>query len=270
MIRRARYLKNSTYEVFILALSVLSLFNLLLGLFIQSEVVDSVLFLINLLLSLIFLIDFVYRFTTTSARWDYFLRDFGWADLLASLPLAPAKLFRIFRLSRTAYAIRQYGRENLLRDLNQYRATSALLSVLFLIILVLEFGAMGEALVEAGDPSANIKLGSDAIWYVFVTIATVGYGDRYPVTVPGRLIGMLIMILGVGLFGVFTGFLANLFLTPRERSQPSSAPVPDPSDPRAKLAELRTFLAEQESAHAALRAKLAEMEALLDEQRRSP
>src|SRR5262249_35099109 len=156
---------------------------------------------------------------TAPSRWDYFWRHFGWADLLSSLPLAVAKLFRIFRLLIAIRLIRRYGARNLRRDLLRDRASNALLIVLFLIILVLEFGAMGEAWAEAGDPNANIKLGSDAIWYVYVTIATVGYGDRYPVTFPGRLIGMLIIFAGVGLFGVLTGFLANFFLRPRVREE---------------------------------------------------
>ena len=53
---------------------------------------------------------------------------------------------------------------------------------------------------------------------MIVTITTVGYGDKYPVTNPGRIVGVLIMVVGVGLFGVLTGFLANVFLAPRTRS----------------------------------------------------
>jgi voltage-gated potassium channel len=47
----------------------------------------------------------------------------------------------------------------------------------------------------------------------------VGYGDKYPVTNPGRIVGVLIMIVGVGLFGVLTGFLANTFLAPAGEKQ---------------------------------------------------
>jgi voltage-gated potassium channel len=50
---------------------------------------------------------------------------------------------------------------------------------------------------------------------VIVTISTVGYGDRYPVTAEGRIIGVIIIIVGVGIFGTFTGYLANAFLAPR-------------------------------------------------------
>jgi voltage-gated potassium channel Kch len=70
---------------------------------------------------------------------------------------------------------------------------------------------------------------NDAIWYTYVTITTVGYGDRYPVTQTGRVLGLIIMTAGVGLFGTFTGYLANIFLAPprkkkEEQAQPASGP----------------------------------------------
>jgi voltage-gated potassium channel len=67
-------------------------------------------------------------------------------------------------------------------------------------------------IAERHSPDANILTASDAIWWVFVSITTVGYGDRFPVTDQGRLIGVVTLTVGVGLFGVVTGFLANLFL----------------------------------------------------------
>ncbi len=109
------------------------------------------------------------------------------------------------------------------------RAAGGLLSVLFVALLVMEFGALAMLAVERGAPGANIKTAQDAIWYVLVTISTVGYGDQYPVTDMGRLVGSLIIVVGVGVFGTLTGFLANAFLTPSEAVAavaPSSAPEP--------------------------------------------
>jgi voltage-gated potassium channel len=111
--------------------------------------------------------------------------------------------------------IRQYGAQNLVREFVGHRGGSALLTLFFFIILVMEFGAMGMLTVEKRSPNANIKNASDALWYMYVTITTVGYGDRYPVTNAGRLIGVVVLTLGVGLFGTLTGFLANAFLAPQ-------------------------------------------------------
>ena len=84
---------------------------------------------------------------------------------------------------------------------------------------MLQFGSLGILRFEQYAPEGNIKTASDALWYVIVTISTVGYGDRFPTTNAGRLLGSLIIVVGVGIFGTFTGYLANLFLSPR-RSEP--------------------------------------------------
>ncbi len=97
-----------------------------------------------------------------------------------------------------------------------------------------------------------------------MTITTVGYGDRYPVTNAGRLVAMLVMIAGVGLFGTLSGFLANQFLTPpAPRSQDASAEELASNDPKARIAELKRMLEAQEEATATLRAKFDEIETLL-------
>jgi voltage-gated potassium channel len=75
------------------------------------------------------------------------------------------------------------------------------------------FGSIAILQVEH-DPNSNIKTAEDAIWWAFVTITTVGYGDKYPVTTEGRIIAGFLMITGVGLFGTFTGFIASWFLEP--------------------------------------------------------
>jgi voltage-gated potassium channel len=85
-------------------------------------------------------------------------------------------------------------------------AGSALFTLLFLIFLVLEFGGLAILTAERQSPDANIKSASDALWYTFVTITTVGYGDQYPVTPAGRLMGVAVMMAGVGLFERSPGF----------------------------------------------------------------
>jgi voltage-gated potassium channel len=57
------------------------------------------------------------------------------------------------------------------------------------------------------------------VWWSLVTITTVGYGDRYPTSHGGRLIGMITMLVGIGLFGVLTSVLATKFLEPKKEAQ---------------------------------------------------
>lgn len=59
---------------------------------------------------------------------------------------------------------------------------------------------------------ANIKTAGDALWWAASTVTTAGYGDKYPVTPEGRIIGVILMTAGVGFFGTLTAYIASLFL----------------------------------------------------------
>jgi voltage-gated potassium channel len=188
-----------------------------------------VLYLMNGILSLILFFDFCSRLWTATSRSDYFFRGFGWADLFASLPLPQLKVLRLFRLARVYRLLQQYGARNIGRSLLRERAGSALLSLLFVAILVLQFGSLWMLRIESTSTDANITTAPDAIWYVIVTISTVGYGDQYPVTNAGRVLGAVIIVLGVAIFGTLTGYLANLFLAPRGSREDSGAAATSPA-----------------------------------------
>lgn len=256
-------LKNTTYELFIAALSVLSIVNLVLYHLFADPAVYGVAGIIDVFLSVIFLADFLFRFFTANSKSRYFLREYGWADLLASLPFPQVKILRLFRIFRAGRLMRIFGVRNMIHEFLTNRAQSALLTLLFFIILVLEFGGMAMIAVERTSPKANIRTASDAVWYTYVTITTVGYGDRYPVTEAGRVMGFIIMTAGVGLFGTFTGYLANIFLTPPRKKEKQEQPAPGTELPQAKLAELKRLLDEQKQSQAALEAMINELEALL-------
>jgi voltage-gated potassium channel len=244
-----RELKNVGYEIFVAALSVLSIVNLVLLYVIQDQSLDTVLAVMNLLLTVIFLCDFIYRLSTAPDRAKYFFRGFGWADLLASLPFEQVKILRVFRLVKVGRLLNDYGAKNILRSLVKDRAGSALYTLLLIAILVLEFGSLEMLRLEQNAEGANITNASDALWYIIVTMSTVGYGDQYPITNAGRLMGTMIIIIGVGIFGTLTGYLANIFLGPAKKPQNDGTPQ---ALIASQLADLKALTAQQESAIAAL------------------
>jgi voltage-gated potassium channel len=256
-------LKNIGYELFIGALSILSILNLILSyLFREDQSLQYVVLIMNAFFMPIFLVDFFYRLFTAQSKSGYFFRNFGWADLLSSLPLPQAKILRMFRLWRVIRLMRNFGLTNLVREFVTDRAGNALLTVVFLVFCVLEFGSLAMLSAEESSPDANITNASSALWWTYVTITTVGYGDRYPVTNAGRFIGVLVMTAGVGLFGTLSGFLANTFLTPPKKKQQTEGPA-DANDPKARIAELKRMIEAQEQAAADLRAKVEEIDRLL-------
>jgi voltage-gated potassium channel len=251
-------LKRLGYELFIGALSVLSIFNMiLLYRYRDDPALQTVVGVMNYFMMPIFIADFVFRFYTAGSRRDYLIRQFGWADLLSSLPLPNAKILRLFRLWRLVRLWREFG-SNLIHQFMEARAENALLTVVFLVICVLEFGSLAVLRFEESAPNGNITNASDAIWWTYVTITTVGYGDRFPTTNGGRIVGLLVMTAGVGLFGTLSGYLANTFLSPKKK--PPQPPADEPTDPRSRLADLRRQVEAQEEALATLKASIQGLE----------
>lgn len=258
----SRELKNVSYELFILLLSMLSLVNLVLLLTPRLDpIVKGVIGIMDGFVTVIFIVDFLYRYLSASSKRSYFLSGFGWADLLASLPLPQFKIFRVFRVWRVIRLMRELGARRMLDEILYHRSGSALYLTSFLVIVLLEVGGGAIVFAEANNPDANIKTASDGIWWSFVTMTTVGYGDRFPVSNLGRTIGMLTMALGVGLFGVLTGFLANAFVASPQGSAEEEEPAPQAG---SELVELRRLLAEQTRVNAALLARLDKIENLLE------
>lgn len=66
---------------------------------------------------------------------------------------------------------------------------------------------------------SNIKNAEDAIWWTYTTITTVGYGDKYPVTTEGRILAMVLMTFGVGFFGIFTAYIASIFVANNKENE---------------------------------------------------
>lgn len=166
---------------------------------------------IDFWICLFFLYDFGVRCYEAPDK-RAFMR-WGWIDLLGSIPALPwfrvVRLVRVFRILRMLRVFR--AAQRFMRHLFRQRAEGTLLAVLISAMLLMGMSAIAILNVE-NVPEANIKTPSDALWWAFVTITTVGYGDKFPVTAVGRLIAAGLMIVGVGLFGTFTGYIAKFFV----------------------------------------------------------
>jgi voltage-gated potassium channel len=84
------------------------------------------------------------------------------------------------------------------------------------ILLLLFFSALLVWLFEyKGNSESTITSFWDGIWWAVVTIATVGYGDKFPITQPGRVVGLILIVIGFATLSVFTGLIASLFVEDR-------------------------------------------------------
>ncbi|MEZ4519251.1 MAG: ion transporter [Chloroflexota bacterium] len=255
-------------ELFLLGLSVIAVINTIFSVLpILSRDNDMVLLIMNFIIAVIFLIDFLNRFFRSPSKGHYFIKESGWADLLSVIPYPPFPLFRLVHSVRSVRGLQKIGGRAALHDLGLNRAGGALYLAIFLAVILVEVASLSIVSIEAPNPEANIKTASDAVWWAYVTITTIGYGDRYPVTNGGRIVGAILMTVGVGLFSVLTGFLANAFLgRPREKSraqavrQTTESVANELDDSLSEIGNLQKLLQEQQETLGHLQQQLQKLE----------
>ncbi len=256
--------KTAGYELFMVAVSIVSVTNTILYLMPLDGIVSQVTLAVDIFLLPLFLFDFTYRVLTTRPRHMYLLRGFGWADLIGAVPMLG--VFRLLRVARVLRIMRKIGRPDVVREILASRAQATFLLTVFLVIVVVEVAGIAVFYAEDGDPLANITNGSDAVWWGLVTVTTVGYGDQYPVTQAGRIVGSVLLFSGIALFSVLTGFIANAFLAPSRPLRRRQRALPAPE---AQVAELRAMITAQQAQTEALLSKLGDLERSVIDVRRA-
>ncbi len=201
----------SVFEIGVLILALVSPF-LTPELYTHSSEISRVVTIADWTVSGIFLFKFLVDLIQAESRLAFL--KWGWIDLIAAVPAHPViHSLRLLRLIRLVRAIRTISKQrSLLASLFRHRAESAFAMIFLLSILSLFLSSVVILHFEAGK--GNIKTAGDALWWAFVTITTVGYGDYYPVTPQGRIVASLLAVVGIGLFGVFTGWLATWLMKP--------------------------------------------------------
>ncbi len=115
--------------------------------------------------------------------------------------LRPLRLMRVISFGSLAIQKIAIGR--------QFAIT---VKVAITAIFVAYISAVQITISERNVDGSNIKSFEDGLWWAVTTVTTVGYGDRFPTTTEGRLLAVLLMLVGISLVGVITASVASWFV----------------------------------------------------------
>ena len=115
--------------------------------------------------------------------------------------------------------MRGQNKSALVKDIVDHRGQYAAFVTVLVAMIVLVITSTLVLQFESRSAEANITTGADALWWAIVTITTVGYGDRFPVTAAGRITGVFVMLAGVGIIGALASILANILVPPAQTEE---------------------------------------------------
>ncbi len=168
----------------------------------------------------LFTFEYLYRWFHAKNRLRYPITLLALVDLLAILPslVGLTMNFRSLKLARTLRILRLFklyryntALQNVMHGFRKVKDELAIVGFVVVIVVMVSSVAMHE-LEHDAQPDKFGKL-SDSVWWSFVTLTTVGYGDMYPVTLGGRLLAILTMVIGIGIFGTFISLIGSSFLS---------------------------------------------------------
>jgi len=134
-----------------------------------------------------------------------FYLTFVVADLRFIRALRLLRIFRIFKIARYSKALMTFGR--ILASKKEELVITAVLG----LILIFFSSSFMYFIEHDAQPEAFASI-PHAMWWAVVTLTTVGYGDIYPITMPGKLLGGFIAIVGIGMFALPAGILGSAFV----------------------------------------------------------
>ena len=171
-------------------------------------------------IAVFFTVEYFFRWANSKNRLRYPFTLLAVMDLVAIFPffVALAVDFRSLKLIRML---------RILRLFKLYRYNSALQNVMhgfakvkhelavvgFVVIVVVLFSSVAMHEFEHDAQPAKFSRLSDSVWWCFITLTSVGYGDLYPITAGGRVIAIITMIVGSGIFGTFISLVGSSFLS---------------------------------------------------------
>lgn len=196
--RLDRYLARTTTPMIVVAFAYLIVYTVQVVWVGASGTEGRILEGLALALYVLFLFDFALRIYMSDNRVQYVLRNP--IDLVV-IVLPAARSLRVLRVFAALRVLVERGQ--------RVNAGTAWLSLMLAVTLLVYVAALAVLDAERGAPDATITTFPDALWWGFVTVTTVGYGDEFPVTATGQITAVFLMLVGIGLLGSVTATVAS-------------------------------------------------------------
>jgi len=172
----------------------------------------SIIYAVDFGICVVFAVDFVQRLRAESEKTS-FLKGQGY-EVLAMIPALALQLLggipglsvglrslRLIRVTRVILVVARLSRAG--GTLHSFVRRSHLLIMVGITVGIVFVGAFAALLLEANAPGAKITNASDAMWWSLSTVTTVGYRDIVPATTAGRVLGMVLMVIRMGVISAF-------------------------------------------------------------------
>ncbi len=239
-----RFLRGKFARYFVLFFIFISILAVIASSFKEMAPYKIPLFAVSHLASLVFLVEYSARILAApalrrgqsklKARMKYVFSFYGFVDFVAILPCVLTHIywdtpivhiiilpyiFIIFKLIRHSSSFQTIGKALVaVKEELATAYTACLITVCFSAILMyyIERSAQPEVFANIGD----------GMWWAIVTFATVGYGDIYPITPMGKVLGSVICLIGVAMVAIPTGIISSSFINiiqKKEAKQKSKA-----------------------------------------------
>lgn len=205
--------KKNMMEILIGILAIVSIVLLVIeSLFSVSMGLMSVIYIVDLIICCVFLLDFVYRLSLSENRLKFSMTN-GY-EILAMIPAIAlhaleviptiAIALRLIRLVRVIRIVIVFARmRRVLLKWSNFIQHSNLLMLFGITLIIILAGAYAVLMLDYDVAGAQITNFSDAVWWSISTVTTVGYGDIVPHSISGRVLGMVLMVIGIGVMAAF-------------------------------------------------------------------
>ena len=202
----------------------------------MEEHYKGLLLVIEAVTTFFFAVDYVLRLLTANELYPklsekkslvrYIFSFTGIIDLLSFLPYylpvffpAGTTVFRMFRVARILRLFRinsYYDQLNVITEVLSRKSQQLMASVFIIIILMMASSLCMYSVEHDAQPNV-FQNAFSGIWWSVSTLLTVGYGDIYPVTIMGKILGIIISFLGVGMVAIPTGIISAGFVEQYQR-----------------------------------------------------